>query len=105
MKKFIYNNISPRTRTSTGYAQGVAREALNPFNNTDEEYMSLGDRIKLATETGADIGARVNPQFDDKDSNDLDILCSMRHDPLDIAEEFGKMPESTPPPVKEEPVE
>lgn len=60
--------------------------------------MSLEDKIKLATESGADIGVRINPLFDEPDATDLDITCSFRHDSMDIAEEFGKMPDEVAPP-------
>lgn len=95
MENFKYNNITPRTRVSTSLPSQDAHSISNPFNRDDSEYTSLEDLIKLATESGADVGVRINPQFDDKDCNELDITCSMRHDHLDIAEAFGKMPQET----------
>lgn len=101
MKPFKYNHITPQTRLSVGLSPDV-RSQLNPFNDDDAEFVCLEDRIKLATESGADIGARVNPQYDADDTNDIDIMCSLRHDAMDIAEAFGKMPEQVAPPAKNE---
>lgn len=103
MKKFNYcgTNVSPRTQSSNHLSDSALERLRNPFNQDDREYMSLEDRIRLAMESGADIGARCNPVYDGNDTNDLNILASFKHDVMDIAEHFGVMVDAGAPPQSE----
>lgn len=95
---FVYCGVknSPRTPLNSSKFHNH-----NPLGS-DRTYESLGDKIFRMIETGEDIGEKINPMYDGNETDDLDVTKSFRHDPMDIAEEFGKLPEQTPAPLPEE---
>lgn len=63
-------------------------EYRNFFNLNGEPYQSLGDRIKASLEYGADIGSPAVVQYDNEDTEEVDILTDPNHDFFDIAEQY-----------------
>lgn len=71
----------------------------NPFDLKGkfgkDDYLSFGQKAKLALEQGADLGLTITPEFDNDDMGDnVDVLSSFHHDAFDIANEFGKSPDT-----------
>lgn len=67
------------------------------FKSEGQEYTSLGTQIKKARELEEPLPTPVSPVYDPKDTDDCDVMCSFRHDRMDIAEEFGHMVDSNMP--------
>lgn len=66
--------------------------------DTADEFETLGVKILRSLELGADLGAKIAVNYDDENSDDVDVLTSPNHDFFDIAEEFQRMVDQTPPP-------
>lgn len=73
----------------------VRRSSLD---DTGGEFETLGVKILRSFELGADLGAKIAVNYDDENSDDVDVLTSPNHDFFDIAEEFQQMVEQTPAP-------
>lgn len=76
----------------------------NPFNRKSLPYKSLGAQIIEAVKYGSEIGAPAVVQYDEADSEAVDVLTSPDHDFFDIAEQFGQEV-ATPAPLKTETTE
>ena len=64
-------------------------ERATRFCKTGEIGYTLGDRIRLAREVGADIGVRVIPNFDNEGEKGVDIMASPNTDFFDVADAVG----------------
>ncbi len=97
-KTFKYCNIAKTMRTSYP-SQSARNELSNPLNRKGIGYQSLEDKIRIAQETGEDVGIKVAVEFDDEEINEIDVLGSFNHDNFDIAQLYGKMLDNPTPPA------
>lgn len=103
MKYFKCASNSQRARKECR-GNSFFKSHINPLNKDEVEAVSMQDRLRQSMELGIDSGARVNPAYDEVDSESIDVTSDFRQDPFSIAESFGKMPDSgdaTPPPSDE----
>lgn len=78
---------------------GTKRSSNVSFNTNGSEFKTIGDKIHRALLYGEDVGLSMSVDYDDEDSNEVDVLSSPNHDFHDIAEQFGEMVEEFNPPV------
>lgn len=106
MKYFKCASNSQRARKECR-GNSFFKPHINPLNKDEVEAVSMQDRLRQSMELGIDSGARVNPVYDDVDSEAIDVTSDFRQDPFSIAESFGKMPDSggTPPQPADESVD
>ena len=70
----------------------------NPMNANGEPYESLGDKILSALDYGTDSGTPAIVQYDDADTDEVDVLTDPNHDFFDIAETYQTEVAPTPAP-------
>lgn len=71
----------------------------NIFNPKNEPYQSLGDQILNAVQYGSDVGTPAVVQYDDPDTDAVDVLTDPNHDFFDIAEQYGEQVATPAPPA------
>lgn len=76
-----------------------ANNVDNTFNPNNEPYQSLGDQILKAVHYGSDVGAPAIVQYDDPDTDQVDVLTDSNHDFFDIAEQYGEHVAASAPPA------
>ena len=76
-----------------------ANDDKNIFNPQNEPYNSLGDQILQAVHYGSDVGTPAVVQYDNPDTDEVDVLTDPNHDFFDIAEQYGEQVATPAPPA------
>lgn len=78
------------------------KSVKNRFSKDDTLGTTLGDKIRSAQKYGANLGTSVPVSYDDPNDEvkGVDVLASPNHDLFDIAEEFGRLVDSSSAPLQ-----